>query len=65
MLVLTRRINERIFINRNIVVTINKVNNVDGQKPQVVLGVEAPNDVEVHREEVLARILIEEAKNGK
>lgn len=65
MLVLSRRVKERIFINRNIVITVNEVRNAEGVRPQVVLGIEAPDGVEIHREEILSRILIEEAANGK
>jgi carbon storage regulator len=51
MLVLTRKLGESIRIGPGIVVTVLGVN---GQ--QVRLGIEAPKDVTVHREEVYARI---------
>jgi carbon storage regulator len=51
MLILTRRLGETIRIGPDIVVTVLGVN---GQ--QVRLGIEAPKDVPVHREEVFARI---------
>ena len=51
MLVLTRRIGETIRIGPHIVVTILGVNGT-----QVRLGVDAPKDVAVHREEVFERI---------
>lgn len=60
MLILTRRLGETIRIGPDIVVTVLGVN---GQ--QVRLGIEAPKEVAVHREEVYARILHERktAKN--
>jgi carbon storage regulator len=51
MLVLTRRIGETIRIGHHVVVTILGVNG-----NQVRLGVDAPKDVAVHREEVFERI---------
>ena len=51
MLVLTRKIGEVIRINDDITVTVLAVKN-----NQVRIGVEAPKDVQVHREEVYQRI---------
>jgi carbon storage regulator len=51
MLILTRKPGEAIRIGPDIVVTVLGVN---GQ--QVRLGIEAPRDVTVHREEVFVRI---------
>lgn len=51
MLVLSRKVNESIVINENIVITVIEVR---GDK--VRLGVEAPKDVPVHREEVYEAI---------
>jgi carbon storage regulator len=48
MLVLSRKVNEKIVIDGRIVVTVVKV---DGG--QVRLGIEAPEDVRVFREEIL------------
>lgn len=47
MLVLSRKVNETIIINDNIVVTV-----VDIRRDKVRLGIEAPKDVPVHRQEV-------------
>lgn len=47
MLVLTRRLNERIFIGDNIVITL-----VDIDRGKVRIGIEAPNDLRVDREEI-------------
>ena len=47
MLVLSRKLNETIVINDNIVVTV-----VEVRKDKVRLGIEAPREVPVHRREV-------------
>lgn len=52
MLVLTRKLNESIMIDNSIRVTI-----VGLHGNQVRIGIEAPPDVKVHREEVLKRIM--------
>lgn len=51
MLVLTRKKNECIVINDVIKVTI-----VEIRGDKVRLGIEAPRDIEVHREEVYKQI---------
>ena len=51
MLVLTRYIDESIIINDNIKITV-----LDIQGNQVRLGIEAPIDVDVHREEIYEKI---------
>lgn len=50
MLILTRRIGETVTIGQNIPVTVLGV-----KDQQVRLGVSAPKDVAVHREEILER----------
>lgn len=55
MLVLSRKKNESIVINDNIVVTI-----VEIRGDKVRLGIDAPRDVPVHRREVLDAILREQ-----
>lgn len=54
MLVLRRRIGQKIRIDDNVTITIN---DVCGQ--YVVLGIEAPIEIPVHREEVVERIKTE------
>jgi carbon storage regulator len=49
MLVLSRKLGERIVIGDNIVVTVVKVD-----RNQVRLGIEAPGNVSVLREELLS-----------
>jgi len=54
MLVLSRKINESIVINDDIVVTI-----VEIRGDKVRLGIEAPKDIPVHRSEVYSAIQAE------
>ena len=56
MLILTRRIGEIIRIGDDVTVTVLGI-----KGNQVRLGVEAPRDVEVHREEIFERIKRERA----
>jgi carbon storage regulator len=51
MLILTRRIGEAVIIGHEISVTVLSINGA-----QVRVGVNAPRDVPVHREEVYERI---------
>ena len=50
MLVLTRRLGENIVIGDDIIIRILNVNG------QVKLGIEAPREIEVHREEIYEKI---------
>ncbi len=52
MLVLSRKISEKIVISTDIVVTVL---NVDGD--QVKLGIEAPREISIHRQEVFDDIM--------
>lgn len=49
MLVLTRKVSQRIVIGKDITITVVRV---DGNK--VRIGIDAPSDVAIFREEVLA-----------
>ncbi len=51
MLVLTRKLNESIMVGDNVKITI-----VDVKGDQVKLGITAPREVAVHREEVYREI---------
>lgn len=51
MLILSRKIDQKIRIGDNIVLTI-----IDIKGDQVKIGVEAPNDVKVFRQEVFSAI---------
>jgi len=48
MLVLSRKVNEKVMIGNDIVITIVKVD-----RNQVRIGIEAPGHVPVYREEIL------------
>jgi len=48
MLVLSRKLGEKIVIGDNIIVTVVKID-----RNQIRLGIEAPNSVPVFREEIL------------
>ena len=51
MLILTRRIGESIIINDNVKVVILGI-----KQSQIKIGVEAPKEIPVHREEIFERI---------
>ncbi len=51
MLILTRKVGERLVIGDNVVVSV-----LGSRGQQVRLGIEAPKDVTVHREEIYDRI---------
>lgn len=57
MLVLTRKVGESITIGEHIRVTV-----IAMKGNQVKLGIEAPADTRVHREEIYARIIEENQK---
>lgn len=48
MLVLSRRLNEKIIIDGEIVVTVVKI-----ERNQIRIGIEAPGHIPVYREEIL------------
>ena len=56
MLILTRRVGETLMIGEDVTVTVLGV-----KGNQVRIGVNAPRDVAVHREEIFDRIKREEA----
>ena len=55
MLILTRKPGERVRIGDNVVITVFGVNG-----NQVRIGVDAPREIEVHREEIYERIQTEQ-----
>ncbi len=56
MLILTRRVGETLMIGDEVTVTVLGV-----KGNQVRLGINAPKDVSVHREEIYQRIKAEQA----
>lgn len=59
MLILTRRIGETLMVGDDVTITVLGV-----KGNQVRIGVNAPKDVAVHREEIYERIQNEKAGNG-
>ncbi len=48
MLVLSRKLGEKIMIGENIVITVVKID-----RNQIRIGIEAPHEVPVYREEIM------------
>jgi len=62
MLILTRRVGETLMIGDDVTVTVLGVKG--NQVNQVRIGINAPKDVSVHREEIYERIRNEKAGNS-
>mgnify|MGYP005751903141 FL=1 len=60
MLILTRRVGETLMVGDEVTVTVLGV-----KGNQVRLGVNAPKEVAVHREEIYLRIQHEKAADGE
>lgn len=59
MLILTRRVGESIIVGDNVKVTV-----LGAKGTQVRVGIDAPKDVAVHREEIYERIQQEKKGSG-
>jgi carbon storage regulator len=59
MLILTRRVGETLMVGDEVTVTVLGV-----KGNQVRIGVNAPKDVAVHREEIYERIKQEQGESG-
>lgn len=59
MLILTRRVGETLMVGDDVTVTILEV-----KGNQVRIGVNAPKDIAVHREEIYDRIQQEQQKDS-
>ena len=59
MLILTRRVGETLMIGEQVTVTVLGV-----KGNQVRIGINAPKDVAVHREEIFQRIMHEQPGEG-
>ena len=54
MLILTRRVGEKLVIGENVIVTVLGV-----KGNQIRIGIDAPAEIQVHREEIFKRIQAE------
>lgn len=60
MLCLSRRVNERIIVGENIVITVIGID-----RGKVKLGIEAPKDVSIWREEIAPEDRVSKPEKGK
>ncbi len=58
MLILTRKLNESLMIGDEVTVTVLGI-----KGNQVRIGIDAPKDIAVHREEIYEKILDEQSMN--
>jgi carbon storage regulator len=59
MLILTRKVNESLRVGDDVIVTVLGI-----KSGQIRIGINAPRDIEVHRQEVYERIQNEQRGDG-
>ncbi len=59
MLILSRKLNERIMIGDDLIITVIGIHH-----SQVILGIKAPKDIPVHREEIYEKIQQQKMNNS-
>lgn len=52
MLVISRKVGEKVMIGNDIVIMITGVSNAGGKHPQIRIGIQAPEDVVILRSEL-------------
>lgn len=60
MLILTRRVNEKLMVGDNVTVSVLSING-----NQVRIGITAPRQVPVHREEIYQKIKQQASQSAK
>ncbi|MDC0435016.1 carbon storage regulator CsrA [bacterium] len=60
MLVLSRFVDESIQIGSEVTITLLEI-----KGKQAIIGVQAPSDVSVHREEIYIRLMREQCQSGR
>jgi carbon storage regulator len=60
LLILTRRVNESLRVGDDVTVTVVAING-----NQVRIGINAPKDVAVHREEIYEKVQAEKAQRAE
>ena len=60
MLVLSRKLGEKIVIGENIRITVVKID-----RNQIRIGIEAPGDISVFREEIAPQRFAQESRSGE
>ena len=59
MLVLSRKLGEKVFIGDNIIVTV-----VDIDRGKIRLGIEAPREIPIYRQELLPKLQLPQPREN-